>query len=166
MKPSVFLSFLVAILLHTSCHSSKNATRTTQTDTNTIATSEYRFQSARLDSALSEMAIQLDSFVINAEPIILNPCHVEDTTRSAVIAYRYHIKANGASVKGKRNAVSRSYGDTLQQNSIAIAHSLSLQCSEQSESNGVYKPPDGLALFLTIAIIIAAALIILWKSRK
>ena len=44
---------------------------------------------------------------------MLTPCRDSVATRSAVIAYCYHIKANSATVKGEKKAVSRSVDDTL-----------------------------------------------------
>ena len=107
-------SFLLAVilLLHTSCHSSKNVASTDTADANTIATSDIRVSSSKLDSAFSSMAIKLDSFDIDAEPVVLIK---RDSTRSAVVAYRYHIKANSGTINTQRNAVSRSVGDTLRQ---------------------------------------------------
>ena len=65
------------------------------------------------------MAIELDSFDIIAEPII-TPCRDSVTTRSAVIAFRYRIKANSASVKGEKKAVSRLLRDSLLTDSVTI----------------------------------------------
>lgn len=166
MKHSVLLSFSVALLLHTSCSSSKNVASEVNADTNTIATSDYRFQSARLDSAISFMSIQLDSFVINAEPVLLNPCHSEDTTRSAVVAYRYNIKANSASVKAKSNAVSRSVADTLQRDSTAVLHSYSSARNEASNSSAVYKPPDCWSFTFVIILLALIAFGIFRYLRK
>ena len=60
------------------------------------------------------MAIELGSIDIIAEPVIVFPCRDSVATRSAVIAYRYRIKANSATDKGEKKAVSRSVDDTLQ----------------------------------------------------
>ena len=65
------------------------------------------------------MAIELDSFDITAEPVIITPCLDSVATRSVVIAYRYRIKANSVTVKGEKKAVCRSSNDTLQQDYIA-----------------------------------------------
>lgn len=55
-------------------------------------------------------------FNITAEPVIITPCRDSVATRSTVLAYRYRIKANSATVKEEKKAVSRSDDDTLQQN--------------------------------------------------
>ena len=158
-------SFLLAVvlLLHTSCHSSKNVARTDTADTNTIATSDIRVSSSKLDSAFSSMAIKLDSFDIEAEPVVLIK---PDSIRSAVVAYRYHIKANSGTINTNRNAVSRSLGDTLLSDSIASLSSRKVEVDTHSESIGVYKPPDGLAIFLISLISIIFVVLILWKTRK
>ena len=82
----------------TSCHSKKNIASLVSANANTIST----------------IVIELDSFNIIAEPIIITPCCYSVATRSAVIAYRYRIKANSATVKGEKKAVSRYVDDTLQ----------------------------------------------------
>ena len=148
------------------CHTKKNISSTNQNDANTIATSDIRVSASKLDSALSSMSIELDSFVITAEPIAITPCPDSASTRSAVIAYRYHIKANSATVKGERKAVSRSTGDTLQQDNVASKHQHSSARSEVSEQTSIYKPPD-MTWVIIISIVIAIIFIlILWKTRK
>ena len=146
-------SFLLAVvlLLHTSCHSSKNVASTDTADANTIATSDIRVSSSKLDSAFSSMAIKLDSFDIEAEPVVLIK---RDSTRSAVVAYRYHIKANSGTI------------DTLLSDSIASQSSRKVEVDSHSESIGIYKPPDGLAIFLISLISIIVVVLILWKTRK
>lgn len=163
MKTCKSILFAVFLLLHTSCHSSKNVASTDTADTNTIATTDIRVSSSKLDSAFSSMAIQLDSFVINAEPVVLIK---RDSTRSAVVAYRYHIKANSGTINTNRNAVSRSVGDTLLSDSIASQSSRKAVVDTKSESIGVYKPPDGLAIYMISLISIIVAILILWKTRK
>lgn len=111
MKKLTIIFLLVAL---TSCYSKKNIASSVSADANTIATSDIRMSASKLDSAFSSMAIKLDSFDITAEPVLIAPCPDSVNTRSAVIAYRYHIKANSATVKGEKKAVSRSVGDILQ----------------------------------------------------
>ena len=158
-------SFLLAVvlLLHTSCHSSKNVASTDTADTNTIATSDIRVSSSKLDSAFSSMAIKLDSFDIEAEPVVLIK---RDSTRSAVVAYRYHIKANSGTINTQRNAVSRSVGDTLLSDSIASQSSRKVEVDTQSESIGVYKPPDGLAIFIISIAFVALIIYIVIRYLK
>ena len=148
------------------CHTKKNISSTNQNDTNTIATSDIRVSASKLDSALSSMSIELDSFVITAEPIAITPCPDSASTRSAVIAYRYHIKANSATVKGERKAVSRSTGDTLQQDSVASKHQHSSARSEVSDTVSVYKPPDTTIVIIIAIVIAIIVFLILWKTRK
>ena len=66
------------------------------------------------------MAIELGSFDIIAEPVIVSPCRDSVATRFAVIAYRYRIKANSATVKGEKSVVSRFVDDILLVDSMAI----------------------------------------------
>lgn len=56
---------------------------------------------------------------ITAGPIIISPCRDSVATRFAVIAYPYLIKANSATVKKEKKAVSRLSDDTLQQDYMA-----------------------------------------------
>ena len=145
------------------CHSKKNISSSTTAHTNIIATSETRMSSALLDSAVHSLAIQLDSFSLTVEPII-NPCPSCDTIRHEVMAYRYHLIANRATVKENGTAVSRSVGDTLQQDSIVIAHTHSSQRSERSDTTAVYRPPD---LWLVIALLIILAVgFLVWKHCR
>lgn len=166
MKHFVYSLLAVILLIHTSCHSTKNVSSTEAADINNIASSDIRMSTSKLDSALSSMSIQLDSFVITAEPVAITPCPDSASTRSAMIAYRYHIKANSATVKGERIAVSRSTDDTLQQDSTVVNHTHSSARSEVSDKTSVYKPPD-LTWVIIISIVIAIIFIlILWKTRK
>ena len=160
------LSIIFLLVALCGCHTKKNISSTNQNDANTIATSDIRVSASKLVSALSTMSIELDSFVITAEPIAITPCPDSASTRSAVIAYRYHIEANSATVKGERKAVSRSTGDTLQQDSVASKHQHSSARSEVSDTVSVYKPPD-LTWIIIIAIVIAIIIfVILRKFRK
>ena len=144
----------------TACHSKKNIASSVSADTNTIVTTDMHFQSARLDSVFSSMAIELDSFDITAEPVVITPCPDSASNRSAVIAYRYQIKANSATVKGEKKAVSRAYADTLQQDSIALKHLHSSTSSELSDTISVYEPPDMTWLFLSLGLIIIVLIVI------
>ena len=160
------LSIIFLLVALCGCHTKKNISSTNQNDTNTIATSDIRVSASKLDSALSSMSIELDSFVITAEPIAITPCPDSASTRSAVIAYRYHIKANSATVKGERKAVSRSTGDTLQQDNVASKHQHSSARSEVSDKTSVYKPPDTTWVIIISIVIAIIFILILWKTRK
>ena len=113
------LSIIFLLVALTACHSKKNIASLVSADANTIATTDIRVSTSKLDSAFSSMAIKLDSFDITAEPVLIAPCPDSASNRSAVIAYRYRIKANSATVKGEKKAVSRSVDDTLQQDYTA-----------------------------------------------
>ena len=159
-----YLSVLAVFLfLHTSCHSSKNVSSTEAVDTNTIATHSVNAHSNYIDSLFSQVAIELDSFDINAEPVVLIN---RDSTRSAVVAYRYHIKANSGTINTKKSAVSRSANDTLLTDSVASHCSRKESVDSTSESIGAYKPPDGLAIYIITIVIFVLSFIILWKTRK
>lgn len=160
------LSIIFLLVALTACHSKKNIASSVSADANTIATTDIRVSSSKLDSAFSSMAIKLDSFDITAEPVLIAPCRDSASNRSAVIAYRYQIKANSATVKGERKAVSRSTGDTLQQDSIASKLVHSSASSEHRDTVSVYKPPDT-TIVIIIAIVIAIIIfVILRKFRK
>ena len=163
MKTCNSILLAVILLLHTSCHSSKNVASTDTADTNTIATSDIRVSSSKLDSAFSSMAIKLDSFDIEAEPVVLIK---RDSTRSAVVAYRYHIKANSGTINTQKNAVSRSVGDTLLSDSIASQSSRKVEVDSHSESIGVYKPPDGLAIYIISIAFVALIIYIVIRYLK
>ena len=160
------LTIIFLLVVLTSCHSKKNIASSGSANANTITTTDMRVSTSKLDSAFSSMAIELDSFDITAEPVVITPCRDSVATRSAVIAYRYRIKANSATVKGEKKAVSRSSNDTLQQDSIASNLVHSSASSEQSDTVSVYKPPNA-TIVIIIAIVIAIIIfVILWKFRK
>lgn len=108
------LTIIFLLVVLTSCHSKKNIASSGSANANTITTTDMRVSTSKLDSAFSSMAIELDSFDITAEPVLIAPCPDSVANRSAVIAYRYRIKANSATVKGEKKAVSRYVDDTLQ----------------------------------------------------
>ena len=163
MKPCYLCVLAVFLFLHTSCHSSKNVSSTEAVDTNTIAIHSVNAHSNYIDSLFSQVAIELDSFDINAEPVVLIN---RDSTRSAVVAYRYHIKANSGTINTKKSAVSRSADDTLLTDSVASHCSRKESVDNTSESIGAYKPPDGLTIYVITIVIIIVILFILWKTRK
>ena len=151
------------LVVFTSCHSTKNISSIETADTNTIATHSVNAHSNYIDSLFSQVAIKLDSFDINAEPVVLIN---RDSTRSAVVAYRYHIKANSGTINTKKSAVSRSANDTLLTDSVASHCSRKESVDSTSESIGAYKPPDRLAIYVITIVIIIIVLFILWKTRK
>lgn len=160
------LTIIFLLVVFTSCHSKKNIASSVSADANTIATSDLRVSTNKLDSAFSSLAIELDSFDITAEPVLIAPCPDSVNNSSAVIAYRYRIKANSATVKGENNAVSRAYADTLQQDSVASKVLHSSANSEHRDTISVYKPPDA-TIVIIISIIIAIIVAwIMWKFRK
>lgn len=160
------LTIILLLVVFTSCHSKKNIASSVSADANTIATSDMRVSTNKLDSAFSSLAIKLDSFDITAEPVLIAPCPDSVNNRSAVIAYRYRFKANSATVKGENNAVSRAYADTLQQDSVASKVLHSSANSEHRDTISVYKPPDA-TIVIIISIIIAIIVAwIIWKLRK
>ena len=163
MRNLTIIFLLVAL---TSCHSKKNIASSGSADANTIATTDMRVSTSKLDSAFSSMAIKLDSFDITAEPVLIAPCPDSASNRSAVIAYRYRIKANSATVKGKKNAVSRAYADTLQQDSVASNLVHSSASSEHRDTVSVYKPPDTTVVLIITIVIAIIVVLILWKFRK
>ena len=98
LSTDIQLSIIFLIVAFILCHSKKNIASSASANANTITT----------------IVIELGSFNIIAEPIIIPPCRDSVATRSAVIAYRYRIKANSATDKGEKKAVSRYVDDTLQ----------------------------------------------------
>ena len=103
------LTIIFLLVVLTSCHSKKNIASSVSANANTIATTDMRVSTSKLDSAFSSMAIELDSFDITAEPVLIAPCPDSVANRSAVIAYRYRIKANSATVKGEKKESSKSF---------------------------------------------------------
>lgn len=157
------LSIIFLLVVFTSCHSKKNIASSVSANANTIATTDIRVSTSKLDSVFSSMAIKLDSFDITAEPVLIAPCPDSASNRSAVIAYRYRIKANSATVKGEKNAVSRAYADTLQQDSLASNLVHSSASSEVCDTVSVYKPPDTTWILLLLGLIIIVLIILRTK---
>ena len=157
------LTIIFLLVVLTSCHSKKNIASSGSANANTITTTDMRVSTSKLDSAFSSMAIKLDSFDIEAEPVVLI---MRDSTRSAVVAYRYHIKANSGTINTNRNAVSRSVGDTLLSDSIASQSSRKVEVDSHSESIGVYKPPDGLAIYIISIAFVALIIYIVIRYLK
>lgn len=157
------LSIIFLLVALTACHSKKNIASSVSADANTIASTDMRVSTSKLDSAFSSMAIELDSFDITAEPVLIAPCPDSASNRSAVIAYRYRFKANSATVKGEKNAVSRSVDDTLQHDSLASNLVHSSASSEHRDTVSVYKPPDTTWILLLLGLIIIVLIIIRTK---
>lgn len=93
-----------------SCHTKKDISNSALQGTSN------RLHTVDIDSALFAWAIELGSFTLTAEPVQNSfPCG--DTTSTAAPAYRYHLSANSATIKGENKEVTRSISDSLMQDS-------------------------------------------------
>ncbi|MBR6746528.1 MAG: hypothetical protein IKL83_04035 [Muribaculaceae bacterium] len=157
------LTITLLLVVVTACHSKKDIASTVTADTNTISSSDLRVSSSKLDSALYSLAITLDSPDITAEPVLLAHCPDSGDIRPDVIAWRYHIKANNATINADRTAVSRAHTDTLQQDSINSTQAVSAANTEHCESTSVYKPPDTTLILILFVLIFA---IVIYRKRS
>ena len=145
---------LLSLIALCSCHSQKQVQSDFSEDvrlTNTTATTSA--SQSLLDVVLS-WSLDIDSLDIFVE----NPV---DSCRSLAVATetqpsRLHLRARHASIANKTTINQAVRTDSVVIDTLAVHRTTQREDKTNSESSGVYKPPDGsiVLVFLAIAIIL------------
>ena len=145
---------LLSLILLCSCRSQKQVQSDFSEDvrlTNTTATTSS--SQSLLDMVLS-WSCDFDSLDIYVEPI------VDSCRSSAAVAEaqpsRLHLRARHASIANKTTINQAVRTDSAVIDTLAVHRTTQREDKTNSESSGVYKPPDGsvILVFLAIAIIL------------
>ena len=145
---------LLSLILLCSCHSQKQVQSDFSEDvrlTNTTATAS---SSLSLLDMVASSSCDFDSLDIYVEPIV-------DSCRSSVAVTaaqpsRLHLRARHASIANKTTINQSVSTASVVIDTLAVHRSTQREDKTNSESSGVYKPPDGsiVLVFLAIAIIL------------
>ena len=141
---------LLSLILLCSCHSQKQVQSDFSEDvrlTNTTATTS---SSLSLLDMVASWSCDFDSLDICVEPIV-------DSCRSlaAVAAAqpsRLHLRARHASIANKTTINQSVKTDSAVIDTLAVHRTTQREEKSNSESSGVYKPPDGSIVLIILAM--------------
>ena len=144
---------LLSLILLCSCRSQKQVQSDFSEDvrlTNTTATTSS--SQSRLEMVAS-WCCDIDSLDIYVEPI--DSCR-SSAAVSAAPPSPLHLRARHASIANKTSVNQSVKTDSVVIDTLAVHRTTQREDKTNSESSGVYKPPDGsvILVFLAIAIIL------------
>ena len=145
---------LLSLILLCSCHSQKQVQSDFSDDvrlTNTTATTS---SSQSLLDMVASWSGDFDSLDIYVEPIV-DSCRSSAAVATAQPS-RLHLRARHASIANKTTINQSVRTDSIVIDTLAVHRTTQHVDKTNSESSGVYKPPDGsvILVFLAIAIIL------------
>ena len=145
---------LLSLILLCSCHSQKQVQSDFSEDvrlTNTTATAS---SSLSLLDMVASWSGDFDSLDIYVEPIV-DSCRSSAAVATAQPS-RLHLRARHASIANKTTINQAVRTDSAVIDTLAVHRTTQREDKTNSESSGVYKPPDGsvILVFLAIAIIL------------
>ena len=150
---------LLSLILLCSCRSQKQVQSDFSEDvrlTNTTATTS---SSLSLLDMVASWSCDFDSLDICVEPIV-DSCRSSAAVTAAQPS-RLHLRARHASIANKTTINQSVSTDSVVIDTLAVHRTTQREDKTNSESSGVYKPPDG-----NIALIILAIAIILFFFIK
>ena len=144
---------LLSLILLCSCHSQKQVQSDFSEDvrlTNTTATTS----SLSLLDMVASWSCDFDSLDIFVEPLV-DSCRSSAAVAAAQPS-RLHLSARHASIANKTTINQSVSTDSAVIDTLAVHRTTQREDNTNSESSGVYKPPDGsvILVFLAIAIIL------------
>ena len=146
---------LLSLILLCSCRSQKQVQSDFSEDvrlTNTTATTS---SSLSLLDMVASWSCDFDSLDIYVEPIV-DSCRSSAAVTAAQPS-RLHLRARHASIANKSSIRQSIQKDSASVDSVEFHRTTRREDKSNSESSGVYKPPDG-----SIVLIILASAIILF----
>ena len=142
---------LLSLILLCSCHSQKQVQSDFSEDvrlTNTTATTS---SSQSLLDMVASWSCDFDSLDIVVE-------HIDSCRSSAAVAAaqpsRLHLRARHASIANKTSINQSVKTDSAAIDTLAVHRTTQREVKTNSESSGVYKPPDGSIVLIILAIAI------------
>ena len=144
---------LLSLILLCSCRSQKQVQSDFSEDvrlTNTTATTS---SSQSLLDMVASWSCDFDSLDIYVEPI--DSCRSSAAVAAAQPS-RLHLRARHASIANKTSVNQSVKTDSVVIDTLAVHRTTQREDKTNSESSGVYKPPDGsvILVFLAITIIL------------
>ena len=150
---------LLSLILLCSCRSQKQVQSDFSEDvrlTNTTATTS---SSQSLLDMVASWSCDFDSLDIYVEPI--DSCRSSAAVAAAQPS-RLHLRARHASIANKTTINQSVRTDSVVIDTLAVHRTTQREDKTNSESSGVYKPPDG----SIVLIILAIAIILFFFIRK
>ena len=145
---------LLSLILLCSCHSQKQVQSDFSEDVRlTNTTSTISSSQSLLDMVLS-WSYDFDSLDIFVEPLV-DSCRSSAAVAAAQPS-RLHLRARHASIDNKKVINQSVKTDSAVIDTLAVHRTTLREVKTNSESSGIYKPPDGnkVLVFIAIAIII------------
>ena len=145
---------LLSLILLCSCHSQKQVQSDCSEDVRlTNTTSTISSSQSLLDMVLS-WSYDFDSLDIFVEPLV-DSCRSSAAVAAAQPS-RLHLRARHASIDNKKVINQSVKTDSAVIDTLAVHRTTQRELKTNSESSGIYKPPDGnkVLVFIAIAIII------------
>ena len=142
---------LLSLILLCSCHSQKQVQSDFSEDvrlTNTTATTS---SSQSLLDMVASWSCDFDSLDIYVEPI--DSCRSSAAVAAAQPS-RLHLRARHASIANKTTINQAVRTDSAVIDTLAVHRTTQREDKTNSESSGVYKPPDGSVVLIILAIAI------------
>ena len=142
---------LLSLILLCSCHSQKQVQSDFSDDvrlTNTTATTS---SSQSLLDMVASWSCDFDSLDIYVEPI--DSCRSSAAVAAAQPS-RLHLRARHASIANKTSVNQSVKTDSVVIDTLAVHRTTQREDKTNSESSGVYKPPDGSVVLIILAIAI------------
>ena len=142
---------LLSLILLCSCHSQKQVQSDFSEDvrlTNTTATTS---SSQSLLDMVASWSCDFDSLDIYVEPI--DSCRSSAAVTAAQPS-RLHLRARHASIANKTSINQSVKTDSAAIDTLAVHRTTQREEKSNSESSGVYKPPDGSIVLIILAIAI------------
>ena len=143
---------LLSLILLCSCHSQKQVQSDFSEDvrlTNTTATTS---SSLSLLDMVASWSCDFDSLDIYVEPI--DSCRSSAAAVAAAQPSRLHLRARHASIANKTSINQSVKTDSAAIDTLAVHRTTQREEKSNSESSGVYKPPDGSIVLIILAIAI------------
>ena len=143
---------LLSLILLCSCHSQKQVQSDFSEDvrlTNTTATTS---SSQSLLDMVASWSCDFDSLDIFVEPLV-DSCRSSAAVAAAQPS-RLHLRARHASIANKTSVNQSVKTDSVVIDTLAVHRTTQREEKSNSESSGVYKPPDGSIVLIILAIAI------------
>lgn len=143
---------LLSLILLCSCHSQKQVQSDFSEDvrlTNTTATTS---SSLSLLDIVASWSCDFDSLDIYVEPIV-DSCRSSAAVAAAQPS-QLHLRARHASIANKTSVNHSVKTDSVVIDTLAVHRTTQREDKTNSESSGVYKPPDGSIVLIILAIAI------------
>ena len=140
---------LLSLILLCSCHSQKQVQSDFSEDvrlTNTTATTS---SSLSLLDMVASWSCDFDSLDICVEPI--DSCRSSAAVAAAQPS-RLHLRARHASIANKTTINQSVRTDSVVIDTLAVHRTTQREDKTNSESSGVYKPPDGSIVLIILAM--------------